>query len=77
MELTFEQISLLVNVVFVILALVFAKDYRRYKSLVKEVGEALVATYDAMLDKKITPEEAEKLAAEYEDVYYEIKNLRL
>lgn len=77
MELTLEQISILLNAVLVIIGIVFVKDYRKYKSLLKEAGEALGVTYKALEDKNITPEEAEELVKEYEDVYWEIKKLRM
>jgi len=63
-----EEILTVVCSILAITSALFAIEWRRVKSLLKEASEALSTLYDAIEDDKITKEEAKKVAEEFEDL---------
>ena len=82
MEINPELIVYAVTVILSILSVIFGEKYRKYKQkfmdtskLAEEFSEALLATTNAIEDDKLTPEEAQKIVAEWQDVVDEAKKL--
>ena len=58
---------------FVVGLLAGYSKYKKAKKILKELSEALVVTYEALKDDKITEEEVKQILKEYEDVYKAIR----
>jgi len=63
-----EGFLAIVATALTVLSAIFAVEWRRAKSLLKEASEALSALYNAIEDDKITKEEAKRIAKEFEDL---------
>jgi len=63
-----EGFLAIIATVLTVLSAIFAAEWRRAKSLLKETSEALSTLYNAIEDDKITKEEAKKIAKEFKDL---------
>ena len=63
-----EIILTIVGIAFALLSWVFGKKWQKAKALLKEVGELLIAVYQAAEDDTVTKEELALIMKELDDV---------
>ena len=69
----YEIASYAIGLAGAIIGVVFFTKYEHVVNLLKELGEAFTKTSEALVDKKITKEEAVSLLKEWYEVYDAIK----
>lgn len=67
--------EIIIPIVLGIVAIIFGVKWHQVAKLLKEAGEALITTSEAMEDKKITKEEVVKVLKEWADVILAGKKL--
>jgi len=67
--------QIIVPIILGVVAIVFGVKWHQVASLLKETGEALITTSEAMEDKKITKDEVVQILKEWADVILAGKKL--